>query len=310
MRNAGVMKPTPLNGILMMFGFAAFGPVIDVFAKLAAAEIPVAQVSAARFLVQSALLLPLAALLGQLHRPDKTETALHLLRGALVLTATLLFFGAVKYMPVADAIAIFFVEPFILTLLSSLILGETIGWRRILACLIGFLGAMLVIKPSFTDFGWIAAMPIGTAFCFAFYVILTRQMANRGHPVTLQAYSGLAALIYILPILWLMNGSGHAVLDPITPDPRFTLYLLGTGLAATIAHVFISYAFTWAPAAVLAPLGYFEIVTATILGWLVFHDFPDTLTFLGVAIIIASGLFVLWRENLSAAPVSLPAMPQ
>lgn len=304
------MKPTPLNGILMMLGFAAFGPVIDVFAKLAAAEVPVAQVSAARFLVQSALLLPIAALLGRLHRPDKSETALHMLRGALVLAATLLFFGAVKYMPIADAIAVFFVEPFILTLLSSLLLGETIGWRRILACATGFLGAMLVIKPSFADFGWIAAMPLGTAFCFAFYVILTRQMASRGHPVTLQAYSGIAALSYILPVLWLMNGSGNPVLDPIMPDLRFALYLLGTGLAATTAHVFISYAFTWAPAAVLAPLGYFEIVTATILGWLVFHDFPDRLTFLGVAIIVASGLFVLWRERLKPTPVSLPAIPQ
>ncbi len=305
------MKPTALNGILMMLGFAAFGPVIDVFAKLAATEIPVAQVSAARFLVQSALLLPLAALLGHLHRPDRTETALHLLRGALVLTATLLFFGAVKYMPIADAIAIFFVEPFILTLLSSLILGETIGWRRILACLTGFLGAMLVIKPSFTDFGWIAAMPMGTAFCFAFYVILTRHMAGRGHPVTLQAYSGLAATLYSLPVLWLMNGSGHPLLDPVLPDLRFALYLGGVGLAATIAHVFISYAFTWAPAAVLAPLGYLEIVTATLLGWLVFADFPDGLTLIGVAIIIASGLFVFWREQITDTKLrSLPATPQ
>ncbi len=301
------MKPTPLNGILMMLGFAAFGPVIDVFAKLAAQSVPVGQVAASRFLVQTLLLLPIVLLLGNLHRPKRSEIVLHLVRGALILAATLSFFGAVKYMPVADAIAVFFVEPFILTALGGYLLGETIGWRRILACCIGFLGALLVIKPSFATFGWVATLPLGTAFCFAIYVILTRRMAGRGDPITLQAYTGLAALTYILPVLWLMNATGNAVLDPIIPDLRFTLYLLGTGVAATIAHVFISYAFTWTPATVLAPLGYLEIVSATGLGWLVFADFPDRLTFLGVAIIIASGLFVLWREQISAArPPSLP----
>lgn len=301
------MNHSHFHGIVMMLGFAAFGPVIDVFAKLAAQSVPVGQIAAARFLIQTAILFPLALALNRLHIPGRREIAAHFLRGALILGATLSFFGAVKFMPIADAIAVFFVEPFILTILGSYLLGETVGWRRILACVIGFCGAMLVIKPSFADFGWVAALPLGTAFCFAFYVILTRRMSARGDPLTLQAYTGSAALVYLLPIIWFFNGSGHVFLDPILPDLTFTLYLLGTGFAATIAHVFISYAFTWAPATVLAPFGYLEIISATILGWLVFHDFPDRLTFLGVAIIIASGLFVLWREQVTASKLrSLP----
>ncbi len=301
------MKPTPFHGILMMLGFAAFGPVIDIFAKLAAQGVPVGQVAAARFVVQTAILLPLAFALKRLHIPDRREIATHFLRGALLITTTLTFFSAVKYMPVADAIAVFFVEPFVLTILGGYLLGEPIGWRRIAGCVIGFVGALLVIKPSFASFGWIAALPLGTALGFAFYVILTRRMADRGNPITLAAYTGLAAMVYILPVLWAFDASGNTFLDPKIPDLRFSLYLAGVGLAATTAHVFISYAFTWTPATVLAPFGYLEIVSATILGWLVFQDFPDRLTILGVAIIIASGMFVLWRERVTAS--KLPSLP-
>ena len=291
---------TTTRGIAMMLCFGVTGPIIDVFAKLAAQEVPVGQVSAARFLVQSALLFPLAYSLGRMHKPKTDEIALHCLRGALILTATFAFFTAIKYMPLADAIAIFFIEPFILTLLSAWLLHEPVGWRRLAACVVGFGGAMLVIKPSFTTLGWVALLPICTSLCFALYVILTRRMSKRGDPLTLQAYSGLAALIYVLPVLWLFNGTGHTALDPIIPDLRFTLYLLCTGIAATVAHMFISYAFTYAPASVLAPLGYFEIAPTVIFGWLVFDNLPDPLTYLGIAIIVASGLFVLWREQINA----------
>lgn len=298
---------TTTRGIVMMLCFGFTGPVIDVFAKLAAQEVPVGQVSAARFLVQSALLFPLAIGLGRMHKPTTDEIALHCLRGALIFTATFAFFTAIKFMPLADAIAIFFVEPFILTLLSVWLLSEPIGWRRLAACVVGFGGALLVIKPSFTLLGWIALLPMCTSLCFALYVILTRRMAHRGDPLTLQAYTGLAALIYVLPILWLFNGTGNTVFDPIIPDLRFTLYLLGTGIAATVAHLFISYAFTYAPASVLAPLGYFEIAPTVFFGWLVFHNLPDPLTYLGITIIVASGLFVLWREQINATKLrSLP----
>lgn len=298
---------TTNRGILMMLGFAAFGPVIDIFAKLAAAEIPIGQITLARFAIQVALLLPFVALAGRLHRPDRTEIGLHLFRGFIFVTGGLMFFGAVKYMPVADALAIFFVEPFILTFLGALMLGETIGWRRIVACGIGFLGAMLIIKPSFAEFGWVATLPLGTALGFAFYAVLTRQMSSRGDPVTIQAYTSIAGLLLIGPLTLAFAGTGNGIFDPVWPDTRFALYLLGVGIAGTVAHIFVNYAFVMAPAVVLAPFGYLEIVSGTILGWLVFRDFPDGLTFLGIAIIVGSGLFVLWRENVSASrPQPLP----
>lgn len=137
-----VSASTPLTGIMLMLGFCIFGPTIDVFAKLAGqADVPVFQISAARFAVQALCLLPFALYLNVLRWPDRREAGLHLVRGLLILIATSFFFAAINHMPIADAISIFFIEPFILTLLGALFLGETVGWRRILACIIGFGGA-------------------------------------------------------------------------------------------------------------------------------------------------------------------------
>lgn len=295
-------------GIVLMMTFAAIGPMIDVFAKLAAERIPIGQAVAARFTVQSFLLLPVAALLGGLHRPSGREIIRHVMRAVLILLATGCFFAALRVMPIADAIAIFFVEPFILTLLGWAILGEAIGWRRLLACAIGFGGALLIIKPSFAVFGPTAMLPLGTAGFFAFYMILTRQMAVAMHPVTLQAYTALAAMILVLPVLALGDGSGIALIDPVWPDLEYGLYLLGIGIAATIAHIFISYALKFAPASTLAPLQYLEIVSATLLGLWIFGDFPDAMTFAGIAIIVGSGLYVFLRERrLSRSRLPTPA---
>lgn len=283
-------------GVLLMIGFAVTGPLIDTFAKLAAPHMAVGQVAAARFTVQALLLLPLAFALGVAHRPDRREAALHLARAGLILFATGCFFAAIREMPIADAMAIFFVEPFVLTLLGGLFLGEAVGWRRLAACAVGFGGALLVIQPRFADFGLIALLPLGTAVSFAFYMLLTRQMVQRTHPVTMQAYTALAAM----GLAWLVLALGGRLAIPeltTTPvSPLLALDLIAVGIAATIAHLFISYALRFAPAATVAPLQYLEIVAATVIGFLIFDDLPDRSMILGVAIIIGSGLYVFFRE--------------
>jgi len=280
-----------------MMGFVITGPFIDLFAKLATAAIPVAQIAAARFLVQGAIVAPIAFLMGRLHVPERKEVGLHLLRGALILLSTACITGAVKFMPIADAIAIFFVEPLILTLLGGLLLGEMIGWRRITACIIGFIGALLVIQPSFAAFGWPSLLPLGTAVFFAFYLLLTRTMSRKMEPLALQTYTSAAALVVAVPILTFFNGSGIEFLDPVTPTGWPLIWLLLGGLSAAIAHLFLTYAFRFAPVTLLGPLHYLEIVVATILGFLVFGDFFNGLAALGVLIIIGSGLYLIWRER-------------
>jgi drug/metabolite transporter (DMT)-like permease len=294
-------------GILFMVGFSIIAPVMDSFAKLIGDGMAVAQVATVRFFAQAALLLPLAAAMGWLHRPRAREAALHLVRAALLLVATGCFFYALQFMPVADAIAIFFVEPFILTLLGGLLLGEPIGPRRYIACTIGFCGALLIIRPSFQDFGLIALLPLVTAFLFAFYMILTRRMATRMHPITLQAYTGLAALPIALPVLWIFDGSGIGPMDPSWPDVRIFWLLVAMGLCATASHICISFALKFAATSVLAPVQYLEIVTATALGYYIFGDLPDAISFAGIALIVASGLFVFLRErHLERRPLPQP----
>ncbi len=286
-----------LYGILLMVGFSLIAPLMDSMAKLIGDAVAVGQIAATRFAVQSALLLPLAAVMGWLHRPDRAELGLHVVRSVLLMVATAFFFTAVRYMPIADAIAIFFVEPFILTLLGGWLLGEQVGPRRYIACAVGFGGALLIIQPSFQELGAVALLPLVTALCFAFYMILTRRMATRMHPITLQVYTGLAALVVALPVLWSFDGSGIGPLDPSWPEARELKLLAALGLIATISHVCISFALSLAPASVLAPLQYIEIVGATFFGFYIFGDLPDALTFVGIALIVGSGLYVFVRER-------------
>jgi drug/metabolite transporter (DMT)-like permease len=294
-------------GIGLMVLFCVLAPLQDSFAKLIGEAVAVGQIAATRFVFQAALLLPLAAFIGGLHRPGRAEAGLHLARGALLLVATAMFFTAIRFMPIADAIAIFFVEPFILTLLGGLLLGEPIGPRRYVACGIGFAGALLIIQPSFEAVGAVALLPLVTAFCFAFYMILTRRMATRMHPVTLQAYTGLAALVLALPVLWAFDGSGLAPLDPAWPAARELRLLVALGLVATLSHVCISFALAFAPASLVAPIQYLEIVAATGFGYYFFGDLPDPLSVAGIALIVGSGLFVFFRErHLERRPVPQP----
>ena len=143
----------PILGITLMLGFTVFGPTIDVFAKLAGGTIPLFQISASRFVVQVIIILPFALFFGNNVIPTRAEIGLYLVRGALILSATSLFFAALRHLPIADALAIFFVEPFILILLATVVFREKLGWRRLCACGIGFFGALLVIQPQYDVIG-------------------------------------------------------------------------------------------------------------------------------------------------------------
>jgi len=289
----------PLLGIVLMIGFALFAPGMDAMAKLVAGEIPVGQIAVFRFSTQAALLVPLAMLLGHAHLPSKREMGLHLTRAVLIVVATSCFFYALRSMPIADAISIFFVEPFILTLLSGLILKEAVGPRRIIACLVGFGGALLVIQPSFSEFGFVAALPLATALLFAFYMLLTRSMAQRMNPIALQGYTAVAAIVLVIPALAVMDGSGSPLADPVLPNATQLMWLFGVGLMATFTHIMLSFALAFAPASTIAPLQYIEIISATLLGMWIFGDFPNGLTWVGISIIVGSGIYVFHRERVN-----------
>ncbi|PKA43142.1 hypothetical protein CWR43_13905 [Rhizobium sullae] len=308
MSSAAMMKNATSDvtmGLLLMFLSVLVSPVIDIFSKLAITTIPSAEITAARFAVQALCMLPIVLWRKNLADLSWRQSLFHAIRGAIITISMISFVTTLKYMAVADAIAIFFVEPIILTILSSIFLGETIGWRRYAACGVGFFGAILIIQPSFQEVGYVALLPVVSAVCIAISAMMNRALAQREDPWAMQFHMGLWGLLFCVILLFIGHGSGSDVFDPVTPDMTGLVWLLGVGLTAAIAGILGVYAYRSAPASTLAPLQYFEIVSATIFAWLVFGDFPDAMKWLGILIIIASGLYIIWRERRFASkPVS------
>ena len=289
-----------LPGVALMLAFCVLAPLLDVAAKLATATIPVGQITTARFVVQAALMLPVALVMRLPLGMPARLWGLLVARSGVLIVSTYCFIAATQVMPIADALAIVFVEPFILLILGNLIFGDTVGPRRIGASVVGFAGAMLVIQPSIAVFGWVALFPLGTAVLFAFYMLITRAMSADVHPVTMQLHTALVGSALCLPLLALAEGSGWTEFDPVTPMGIAWLWLFGVGFWAAISHLCMTYALKFAPSATLAPLHYLEIVSAVALGYAVFGDFPNPLTWAGIAIIVASGLYIIHRERATA----------
>lgn len=291
---------TVTRGLSLMIVGVLMLPGIDGIAKYLSATISPGEVVWARFAFQSLLLLPLVWWRGKA-RWTVRRWPVHMARGAIMAGVTLLFFAALQHMPLADAIAIFFVEPFILTLLSVVFLGEAIGWRRVAAIVFGFVGAMIVVQPSYAVVGLPALFPLGAAFGFAVYLALTRSLAVGEDPITMQLTAGLSATAVMTVALVVGETADIAVLTPSWPTADEWLLMLLLGVVATVSHTMIVYAFRHAGAGILAPFQYLEIIGATIIGLIVFGDFPTPTTWIGIGMIVGSGLYVFYRERRQAS---------
>ena len=298
-RPATAVSPDQISlGIILTLAFCALAPLMDVASKLASEIIPVGQITTARFVVQMLLMLPVVLIMRLDMRISVATAARITLRALFLILSTYSFVSAVSFMPLADALAIAFVEPFILLILGHLLFQEPIGPRRIIACIVGFFGATLVIQPSLTAFGLRALWPLGTAVFFAAYVLSTRATATTTHPVTLQLHTAIAGSLILMPLIWLFEGTGLSTLDPVWPQGLFWIWLFGVGFWATISHICVTYALKFAPASTTAQLHYSEIASSVLFGYLVFGDFPNRLAMLGIAVIILAGLYVIYRERL------------
>ena len=286
-----------LLGVLLMLGFCLTAPLIDVGSKAAADTIPVGQITLARFIVQGAIMLPVLMVMGQSLRIPRASLGRLILRGIYLIVSTYCFVAAVKVMPIADALVIAFVEPFILLLLGKYLFGEEVGPRRLGASVVGFAGALLVIQPSFAAFGLVALFPLGTAFFFAFYILVTRSLSRQMHPVPMQFHTSTVAAAICLPVMLLGTGIEIPTISPVWPQGIEWTWLFAVGAASALAHLMISYALRYAPSATVAPLHYLEILSAVVFGWLFFSDLPNAMTFAGMAVITASGLYIFHRER-------------
>ena len=198
-------------------------------AKLASDSVPVGQITAARFVIQCVLMVPFIITINlSLHVARQQWLAL-LLRAVSLCVATFCFIAAIRVMPLADALAIVFVAPFIVLLVGKFYLVEEVGLRRVGAAVVGFVGVLFVIQPSFAVFGATALFPLGTAVAFAFYILVTRGLSQKIHPVSMQFYTGLLASLMCMPLMILAQGSGSELFDPVWPVGIAWLWLLGVG---------------------------------------------------------------------------------
>lgn len=296
----------PLRGMALMAGCMLVLPGMDAIAKYMAnvEGMSPGQITFYRFFFQLVCTLPVLVLLQGRQAFSAHRPGLNLLRGALHGAASLMFFAAVKYMPLADVFAIYFVEPFILTALSALFLGDRVGWRRWLAILVGFGGAMIVIQPSYAIFGWTALLPVACAFLFALYMFLNRALGEADTPMTMQTMAGLGGTAFMGLALMAGTGLGSGDFEMSLPASSLGLaLLLLLGSISGYIHLLVVRAFRMAPLSVLAPFQYFEIIAATVLGYALFGDFPTLSKWSGILIIVGSGLFILWREQNQARRV-------
>ncbi len=298
---------SPLRGVLLMVAFCILAPLLDASSKLATTAIPVGQITAMRFVFQGACMLPVILIMRLNWRAAPGDLGLLLARAICLMLSTYCFVASVQFMPIADSIAIVFVMPFILMFLGKIIFGNPIGQTRIIASIVGFGGALLVIQPSLDHYGLVALFPLGCALTFSFYEMATQAMSNRVHPVTMQLHTSLAGMLICLPLLWLFNGTGIAELDPVQPDALNWLWLFGVGFWAAVSHLCMTVAMKYAPAATLAPLHYLELPMAVFLGYAIWGTFPNGLTWAGIALIVGSGLYIIRHEHRQAQRHPMPS---
>ncbi len=279
----------PLRGVLMMcFAVLCFATMNTFTKELRASDLPVTEIIWGRYFFHFALIL--------LFFPRRIPTLLNtedkglqIARSILVLLATACMFIALGLMPLADAVAITFAGPLLIVVLSAVFLREAVGPRRWTAVIVGFIGMLVIIRPGAGAFQFAALLPVAVAFFYALYQIITRLISHRSDPLNMLTYTALVgalAMSVIVPFDWQ------------APTVQQWLMLVAAGFLGGLGHYAIIKAYERSEATLVAPFAYTEIIWATSLGWLAFGDFPDLFTFVGTAIIIASGLYVLQRERI------------
>lgn len=290
----------PIFGILLMVGFCVSAPLGDAMAKLAGTTVPLLHILVVRFAAQAVLLLPVMWWTGKRLFLSRHAVELTVLRSVLHILGLGTMYMSFWYLPLADAIAMVFVMPFIMLMLGWLVMGEQVGVHRLAACSAGFVGTLLVIQPSFAVVGAPALLPLLVALIFALFMLVTRKLAKENDPVTLQVISGMVSTVLLAPLAFYLSSSGMPGSGFAWASVDQWLLLTGVGVLGTVGHLLMTFALRFAPSATLAPIQYLEIPIATMVGWLVFQDLPHEMAALGIAVIMGAGLYILLVER--AAP--------
>lgn len=273
-----------LKGAGLMCSAMLIIPFMNATAKWLGGQFPIVEVVWARYaghlLFMLVLFLPRRGF--SLFR--SVDPKLQLIRSALLLTSTCCYFTALKFLPLPTAASISFTSPVIVVLLAIPMLGERVGLKRWFAVLLGFSGMLVIIRPGIEGTHWSGLLVLVSASCFALYQILTRRIAGRDSAETTITYTavvGTVVLSFIVPF------------DFQLPDSSLQWLLICViGFIAAIGHYLIVLAYQFAPASVLSPMNYVQLIGATTLSIVLFNQVPDSITWLGAAMIVAASAYV------------------
>ena len=214
---------------------------------------------------------------------------LQIVRGSLLVASTVLNFFALRWLQLDEALSIIFTFPFIVAIASGPILGEWLGWRRWTAICVGFGGVLLITRPGFGEFNPGAVLSVASVICYGFYAVFTRMVSRVDSNQTSLFYNnavGALVMLPVIPFVWTMPQNW-----------KIAALMVGIGTLGSIGHFFMISAHKLAPASVLSPYIYTQLIWVGILGYLVFDHVPNELTMVGAAIVICSGLYLLYRER-------------
>ena len=264
-------------------------PIMDGFAKYLSSDLPVLQITWARYFFTVAFTLPIMFFFFKKNLVWTDKPKLQLIRGLILLTANVCFFYSISIISLAKALTLAFIAPLIVTAFSPIFLGEKVGFRRWSAVIIGFIGSMVVIRPGFVEINLASLAALGTGVMYGFYLIITRKLSSSDNPLLTLLLTGVVGAIIIstiVPFVW------------VKPSLDQWFIMATIGIFACIGHLLLILSLKYADASKLAPLSYFEIVTNIIIGYYFFNDFPDNWTFLGLSIIVLSGIYISRRESI------------
>ena len=262
-------------------------PFMDAIAKYLSSELPFFQITWARYFFTVFLVLPFMFFFFRDQLKWTENPKLQFFRGLSLFFANICFFYSISIISMAKALTLAFVAPLITTTLSPFFLGEKVGIRRWSAVIVGFIGILIVIRPGFIEFNLASFAAVGTECFYGIYLIITRKLHSTDSPLLTLLLTGVVGTIigsFIVPVVW------------VNPNLVQWSWLILMGLFACLGHILLIYSLKYADASKLAPFGYIEIIPNLILGYFFFNDFLDIWSFLGLFIIVFSGLYVIRRE--------------
>ena len=263
-------------------------PIMDGFAKYLSSTLPVLQITWSRYFFTIVITLPIMLVFFRKNLTWTDQPKLQLIRGLLLFCANILFFYSISIISLSKALTLAFIAPLIVTALSPFLLGEKVGFRRWTAVVTGFIGSLIVIRPGFVELNLASIAALGTGVLYGFYLIITRKLHDSDNPLLTLLLTGIVGGVLgsiIMPSVW------------VSPTITEWYMMFAIGFFASLGHLFIILSLRYADASKLAPFGYFEIITNIIIGYYFFNHFPDSWTFLGLFIIISSGIYLFRREH-------------